>query len=86
MNSVLDYPVLVLNRYWQPVHTCSVRRSLHLLCIGHAQIVQIDGAERFKTHDLPSWICYSNTHTAEEMIRGAAHRPERAQDHRAFDV
>ena len=41
MNSVLDHPVLVLNRFWQPVHTCSVRRSLHLLCIGHAEVVQV---------------------------------------------
>jgi riboflavin biosynthesis pyrimidine reductase len=38
----LDCPVLVLNRFWQPVHTCSVRRSLHLLCIGHAQVVPIE--------------------------------------------
>ena len=53
MDSVLEKPVLVLNRFWQPVHTCSVRRSLHLLCIGHAQVVQVEGEQRFNTHDLP---------------------------------
>ena len=71
MNSVLDHPVLVLNRFWQPVHTCSVRRSLHLLCIGHAEVVQVEGDERFKTHDLMSWIGYSATFEGQEMIHGA---------------
>lgn len=71
MDSVLDRPVLVLNRYWQPVHTCSVRRSLHLLCVGHAQVVQVEGDERFGTHDLASWIEYSRGFSGEEMIHGA---------------
>lgn len=71
MNSVLEAPVLVLNRFWQPVHTCSVRRSLHLLCIGHAQVVQVDGEEKFKTHDLAGWIRYSAVAAAAPMIRGA---------------
>ena len=51
MSTVLERPVLVLNRYWQPVHTCTVRRSLHLLCTGGALVVQTDGEERFGTHD-----------------------------------
>ena len=72
MSYVLDYPVLVLNRNWQPVHTCAVRRSLHLLCTGHAKIVQVDGDEMFATHDLPSWIRYSVSRgDGGEMIRGA---------------
>jgi 5-methylcytosine-specific restriction endonuclease McrA len=71
MNCLLDHPVLVLNRFWQPVHTCSVRRSLHLLCIGHAQVVQVEGEERFNTHDLSSWIGYSSSCGGAEMIHGA---------------
>ena len=71
MISVLERPVLVLNRFWQPVHTCSVRRSLHLLCSEHAQVVQVDGEERFKTHDLRSWIGYSNAIIDDEMIHSA---------------
>lgn len=71
MISVLERPVLVLNRFWQPVHTCSVRRSLHLLCIGHAQIVQVEGEERFNTHDLVSWVGYSQGFSEDEMIRSA---------------
>jgi 5-methylcytosine-specific restriction endonuclease McrA len=72
MNTILEHPVLVLNRFWQPIHTCSVRRSLHLLCIGHAQVVQVEGDERFNTHDLSSWICYSRETAGptEEMIHG----------------
>ncbi len=71
MNSVLERPVLVLNRYWQPVHTCSVRRSLHLLCIGHAQVVQVDGDECFNTHDLGSWIRHSAGCEGEDVVHGA---------------
>jgi 5-methylcytosine-specific restriction endonuclease McrA len=70
MTSVLEQPVLVLNRFWQPVHTCSVRRSLHLLCTGHGQIVQVDGDEGFPTHDLGSWICYSAAIEGGERIHG----------------
>ncbi|MEY4244827.1 MAG: hypothetical protein RLZZ245_2412 [Verrucomicrobiota bacterium] len=73
MDTLLEHPVLVLNRFWQPIHTCSVRRSLHLLCIGHAQVVQVEGDEQFQTHDFSSWICYSQEHVGacEEMIHGA---------------
>jgi 5-methylcytosine-specific restriction endonuclease McrA len=71
MNAILEHPVLVLNRFWQPIHTCSVRRSLHLLCLGHAHVVQVEGDERFNTHDLGSWIGYSSGATDEEMIHGA---------------
>ena len=68
---MLDRPVLVLNRYWQPVHTCSVRRSLRLLCVGHAQVVQVEGDEQFQTHDLHSWLDYSSGFTGEEMVHSA---------------
>ena len=71
MTAILEHPVLVLNRFWQPIHTCSVRRSLHLLCIGHAQVVQVEGDERFNSHDLSSWISYSVGNASDEMIHGA---------------
>ena len=71
MNSVLERPVLVLNRYWQPVHTCSVRRSVHLLCTGHAQVVQVEGDACFQTHDLVSWIRHSNSIRCGERIHSA---------------
>jgi 5-methylcytosine-specific restriction endonuclease McrA len=68
MSATLEFPVLVLNRYWQPVHTCSARRAVHLLCLGHAQVVQVDGEEKYSTHDLGSWIVYSGRAADDEMI------------------
>lgn len=69
MDSALDCPVLVLNRLWQPIHTCSVRRAMRLVCLGHAQIVQTDGEAQYQTHDLNSWEEHSATSVAEEVIR-----------------
>ena len=71
MTSVLELPVLVLNRFWQPVHTCSARRALHLLCTGNARIVQVEGDDCFNTHDLESWIDYSAGFRGPEMIHSA---------------
>ena len=70
MNPVLELPVLVLNRFWQPIHTCSVRRALHLLCLGHAQVVQVEGDACFSTHDLTSWIHHSQGVVEDGMIHG----------------
>ena len=68
MSEPLELPVLVLNRYWQPVHTCSARRAVHLLCLGHAHVVQVEGDEKFTTHDMVSWIGYSQQQIDDEMI------------------
>lgn len=70
MCCALEKPVLVLNRNWQPVHTCTVRRSLHLLCTGHGRIVQTRGGELFRTHDFPSWVAYSESSPEAEKIHG----------------
>ena len=59
MEFLLERPVLVLNRLWQPVHICSVKRALKLLCLGHAQVVQTEGEARYQTHDIGSWVEYS---------------------------
>lgn len=55
----LGNPVLVLNRLWQPLQTCSVRRALSLLCLDHAKVVQTEGEAKYMTHDLASWAEYS---------------------------
>ncbi len=71
MEVLLERPVLVLNRLWQPVHTCSVKRALKLLCLGHAQVVQTEGESRYQTHDIGSWVEYSGDEPAtmaEEVI------------------
>lgn len=68
MDLLINRSVLVLNRFWQPVQTCSARRALKLLCLGHAQILQIEGEERFRTHDFASWLEYSASGVIEELI------------------
>lgn len=73
MSAVLSRPVLVLNRLWQPVHTCSVKRALKLLFLGHAQVVQTDGETRYQTHDILSWKEHS------ELIRAGAEKAEEAE-------
>ena len=68
MEGLLDRSVLVLNRFWQPVQTCCARRALKLLCLGHAQVVQTDGVERFRTHDFESWVGHSAGARFDELV------------------
>lgn len=72
MTTVLDRAVLVLNRSWQAIHTCSVRRALHLVCLGHAQIVQVDGDAVYSTHTFDSWVDYSQATEEGERVHGVS--------------
>jgi 5-methylcytosine-specific restriction endonuclease McrA len=64
---MLDRTVLVLNRLWQAVNVCSVRRAFMLLCAGHAQVVHsADG--NFLTHDFASWRDFSEREPADDMV------------------
>lgn len=54
MDTVLAQPVLVLNRLWQAVNTCSAKRAFSLLYLGHAQVVHTDGSD-FNTFDFEAW-------------------------------
>jgi 5-methylcytosine-specific restriction endonuclease McrA len=48
-----------------------VKRALKLLCLGHAQVVQTEGEARYQTHDIGSWVEYSEetpSSTAAELI------------------
>jgi 5-methylcytosine-specific restriction endonuclease McrA len=69
MEAVLDQPVLVLNRLWQAVNTCSVRRAFTLLYCGHAQVVSTDGKNNYLTHDFLSWKDFSMANPEPEMVR-----------------
>lgn len=68
MECALDQPVLVLNRLWQAVNTCTVRRAFTLLCQGHAHVVATDGGSNFQTHDFESWRDFSETNPEPEMV------------------
>ncbi|GAT33854.1 5-methylcytosine-specific restriction endonuclease McrA [Terrimicrobium sacchariphilum] len=69
MESVLEQPVLVLNRLWQAVNTCSVRRAFTLLYQGQAQVVSAEDGKNFATHDYRSWWDISQSHPEKEMVR-----------------
>lgn len=65
---MLDRQVLVLNRLWQAINVCSVRRAFTLLCQGHAQVVNADGDNNFFTHDFASWHELSQREPEPEMV------------------
>ncbi len=51
---MIDGNVLVLNRLWQAVNICSVKRAVCLLYDGHAQVVMEEGG-RFGTFNFQDW-------------------------------
>jgi 5-methylcytosine-specific restriction endonuclease McrA len=65
---MLDRQVLVLNRLWQAVNICSVRRAFTLLFQGHAQVVWSDGSNNFRTHDFESWRDFSAREPEPDMV------------------
>jgi hypothetical protein len=65
---MLDRQVLVLNRLWQAINVCTVRRAFTLLCQGHAQVVYSDGQNNFLTHDFESWRDFSTREPEDEMV------------------
>jgi 5-methylcytosine-specific restriction endonuclease McrA len=65
---MLDRQVLVLNRLWQAINVCSVRRAFTLLCAGHAQVVDADADRNFFTHDFESWRDLSEREPEDEMV------------------
>lgn len=72
MENTLNFDVLVLNKLWQPIHTCSVRRAVKLLCLGHAQVVEAEGETKYQTHDLGSWLQSSSELVTEGVIRSVS--------------
>lgn len=68
MISYLSQQVLVLNRLWQAVNVCSVRRALTLVFQGHAQVVLDDDAGVFQTFNFREWRDLSETEPHPESI------------------
>ncbi len=69
MSFALNQQVLVLNRLWQAVNVCSVRRALTLLFEQHAEVVDGDGQGDFKTYDFRQWRHFSqNSRHDDETI------------------
>lgn len=64
---VLQRPVLVLNRLWQAINVCSVRRAIRLLCRGHAHVVhEQEGA--FQLYPFDDWCDVLACLEADERI------------------
>ncbi len=74
MESLLDRHVLVLNRFWQAVNICSVRRAFVLLYQEHAQVVLRDAANAYHTHDFAGWHHLSQLEPSEEMVQAVQFR------------
>ena len=76
MDAVTDRPVLVLNRLWQPVHVCSVKRAISLLFLGHAEVVHIHGEGDIRTHGVEAWleISAADHWKPEEVLRSPSLR------------
>ena len=72
VDATLDQCVLVLNRLWQPVHVCGVRRALGLLFLGHAEVVHVHGDGDIRTYPLDSWLEFSLSADwqNEDLVRG----------------
>ena len=65
METLLNGNVLVLNRLWQAVNICSVRRALTLLFEGHAEVVCAENGA-FNTFDFSEWRNLSERFPQEE--------------------
>ena len=66
--NALSSQVLVLNRLWQPVNICDVKRAVGLLFVGHAQVVDTDEGAGFQSHDAASWLSLSKDYDGPEVI------------------
>jgi 5-methylcytosine-specific restriction endonuclease McrA len=63
MGTLLDQPVLVLNRLWQAIQTCSARRAFALLYQGHAEVV-----EGMQTFDFSEWHDFSQGYAGDDVV------------------
>jgi len=70
----LNQPVLVLNRLWQAVNVCSVRRALTLLFEGHAQVVFENGDGDFKTYGFGEWRNFSDRQPEDDTVGTVSYR------------
>ncbi|HNQ89996.1 MAG TPA: HNH endonuclease [Verrucomicrobiota bacterium] len=74
MSSFLTQHVLVLNRLWQAVNVCSVRRALSLLFEGHAQVVFSLPDGSFQTYSFAEWRDLSQEQPHPESVQAVSFR------------
>src|ERR1700678_3468154 len=67
MEAILSQNVLVLNRLWQAVSICSVKRAFMLLYQGHAQVVESGGGS-FQTMTFDQWFNFSRGYEGSDVV------------------
>ena len=67
MEAILSNNVLVLNRLWQAVNICSVKRAFMLLYQGHAQVVEPDSGS-FQTMTFSQWHSFSRGYEGTDVV------------------
>src|SRR5271156_1656210 len=67
MEAILSNNVLVLNRLWQAVNICSVKRAFMLLYQGHAQVVEADSGS-FQTMTFDQWYSFSRGYEGSDVV------------------
>lgn len=74
MSALLAQHVLVLNRLWQAVNICTVRRALTLLFEGRAQVVVQGPDGSFQTYNFNEWRDLSQAQPEPECIHTISFR------------
>lgn len=74
MSSYLNQHVLVLNRLWQAVNICTVKRALTLLFEGRAQVVLNAEDGSFQTFNFSQWRDLSAQEPHPESITSISFR------------
>ena len=74
MSAILNQQVLVLNRLWQAVNVCTVRRALTLLFEGRAQAVFGANDGSFQTFSFNEWQCFSERQPHAESVHTISFR------------
>lgn len=67
MEAILSQNVLVLNRLWQAVNICSVKRAFMLLYQGHAQVVEAESGS-FQTMTFAQWFSFSRGYEGDDVV------------------
>jgi len=68
---VTNHRVLVLNKLWQPVNVCSVKRAICLLCAERAQVVCVNG-DQVETYTFDDWVSLGPVGGNGDVVRSVS--------------
>ena len=71
--NLLEERVLVLNKLWQAINICSIKRAVCFLYAGHARVVEPQNGN-YEIYDFPKWLEYSqNLFSSTRKNRESTH-------------